>query len=371
MKAITASDMKQINRKVVFDLVRRERTVTRVGLSERTGLSGPSILTVVNEFLEKGILSAAGKKNGLPGRSPMTMVFNPDVLLSIGFEFDGESLSCGLVNLDGEIRFLSEERVPPELGADFFEMLCRKAVDLQRRAQAEGLCCSGIGLGIPGAVDIRERIVRFAPNIGMQNPVDISGLVERLESRCGLPVFVENDVNASAIGEFYRRKIREEVSDLLYVSVGTGIGAGLILDGRLRHGARGLCGEIGYSLRSIGEPVSRQSAGWLERRLSREALEQRFGAYRESAGAGAEMARYVAETLCPILANLVNVLDIRLVVLGGQLLSAGDVRLLCGIREELQALALSPTAVEQGDTARAGVVGCALLASDQLWETIL
>lgn len=371
MKAIAASDMKQINRKIVFDLVRRERTVTRVGLSEMTGLSGPSILTVVNEFLEKGILSATGKRNGLPGRSPVTMQFNPDVLLSIGFEFEGRRLSSGLVNLDGKIRFSSEECVPAELGEAFFEMLCRKVEDLQRCAQAEGLHCSGIGLGIPGAIDTKGRMIRFAPNIGIQKPVDISDQIEKLENRCGLPVFVENDVNASAIGEFYTRKVQEKIHDLLYVSIGAGIGAGLILDGRLRHGARGLCGEIGYSLRSVEESVSRQNAGWLERHLSHKALVERFGAYWESTSASAEMARYVAETLCPILANLVNVLDIRLVVLGGRLLLDGGGQLLCAIRKQLQTLTLSPITVEEGSTANAGVAGCALLASDRLWKTIL
>ncbi len=371
MQGITATDMKRINRKVVFDLVRRKRSITRVELSELTGLSGPSILAIVNEFLEKGILTATGKKNGSVGRSPVTMVFNPDVLLSVGFEFDGDRLSAGLVNLDGKIRFPSTERVPADLGENFFEMLCRKTADLQRRAQAEGLHCTGIGLGVPGAVDVRRRVVRFAPNIGIQTPVDISSRIERLENQCGLPAFIENDVNASAIGEFYRRKIREEIPDLLYVSIGAGIGAGLILDGQLRHGAHGLCGEIGYSLRTVGEAVSRQNPGWLEHHLSHEALAEHFGAYRERGGASAGMVRYVVEILCPILANLVNALDIHLVVLGGQLLLDGGERLLCGIREQLQTLTLSPIALEEGDTADAGIVGCALLASDQLWQTIL
>lgn len=371
MQAITATDMKQINRKVVFDLVRRLRTVTRVELSERTGLSGPSILAIVQEFIEKGILTVTGKKNGAVGRSPVAMVFNPDVLLSAGFEFDGEQLSAGLVNLDGKIRFQTMQRVPADLGDAFFELLHAKTADLQRQAEAEGLHCSGIGLGIPGAVDPRQRVVRFAPYIGIQTPVNISDRIQKLEKRSGIPVFIENDVNASAVGAYYLRKIRDESPDLMYISVGAGLGAGMILDGKLRHGATGLCGEIGYSLCSASETVSHQKTGWLERSLSHETLEARFGAYGQADGVSPEMIRYVSETLCPILANLVNALDVHWVVLGGQLLTDGGESLLHGIREQMQKLTLSPVAIESGDTADAGVVGCALTASDQLWETIL
>lgn len=371
MKAMISTDMKQLNRKLVFDIARKKRAVTRVELSELTGMSGPSIMAIVNEFIEKGILTVTGKKSGSVGRSPVTMVFNPDVLLSVGIEFEGNNLSAGLVNLDGEIRFQTMAKAPSNLGDSFFEALCRSVDKLTEIVKKEGLHYSGIGFGIPGAVDPEARIVHFAPYVGVMEPVDISAQTEALERRYQTPVFIENDVNASAIGEHYVRQIKEETPDILYISIGAGIGAGLILDGELRHGGRGMCGEIGYSLRDVGNAVSRRQTGWLEKNISNETLCEKFENYRTAGRVSGEMAEYVTGILCPFIANLVNTLDISLVVIGGQLMLDGGSFLLNEIRETVQKLTLSEVTIQSSTTEYTGVIGSALMASNRLWNTIL
>lgn len=371
MKAMISTDMKQVNRKVVFDIVRKKRTVTRVELSEMTGMSGPSILAIVNEFLEKGILSVTGKKEGAVGRSPVTMVFNPDVLLSVGIEFEGSNLSAGLVNLDGEIRFQTMVKAPSNLGSSFFEAVYKSIDKLTVMTKKAGLSYSGIGFGIPGAINPAKKLIHFAPYIGVMSPTDISGEIASLEERYHTPVYIENDVNACACGEFYLRKMHEEIQDLLYISLGAGIGAGLILDGKLRYGGKGLCGEIGYSLRDVQEVVSRQKTGWLEQSLSSEVLGSKFRTYRENGKVEKGMADYVAKILSPFIANLVNTLDIDLVVMGGQLMVDGGSMLQNVIREQVQRLTLSKTKIQSSATEYMGVVGSALMASDRLWETIL
>lgn len=371
MKAMISTDMKQINRKVVFDIARKKRSVTRVELSEMTGMSGPSIMAIVNEFIEKGILTVTGKKNGSVGRSPVTMVFNPDVLMSVGIEFEGNNLSVGLVNLDGEIRFQTMAKAPSNLGDSFFEALCKSIDKLTAIAEKEGLHYSGIGFGIPGAVNPEERIVHFAPYVGVLEPMDISEQIEKLENRYHTPVFIENDVNASAIGEYYVRQIQEETPDILYISIGAGIGAGIILDGELRHGGRGMCGEIGYSLRDTKGEVSRRQTGWLEKNISYETLCQKFEDYRTNGKVSGEMAAYVTEILCPFIANLVNTLDINQVVIGGQLMLDGGSFLLDEIRESVQKLTLSEVVIQSSTTEYTGVIGSALMASNKLWNTIL
>ena len=199
MKAMVSTDMKQMNRKVVFDLVRQMRSVTRVELSEKTGMSGPSIMAIVNEFVDRGILTVTGKKNGSVGRSPVTMVFNPDVMMSVGIEFEGNNLSVGLVNLDGDIRFQTIGKVPSNLGQGFFDALCKSIDKLIGMMEREGLDYSGIGFGIPGVVNARDKVVQFAPYIGIQESVNISEQLQQLEARYQRPIFIENDVNVSAI----------------------------------------------------------------------------------------------------------------------------------------------------------------------------
>lgn len=356
---------------MVFDIVRKKRSVTRVELSELTGMSGPSIMVIVNEFIDKGILTVAGKKCGSVGRSPMTMVFNPDVIMSIGIEFEGNNLSVGLVNLDGEIRFQTMAKVPSNLGQSFFEALCKSIDKLTVMLEKEGMTYSGIGFGIPGVVNPEDRIVHFAPYIGIQEPLDISGYIGQLEDRYRKPVFIENDVNVSAIGEYYVRQISEDNADLLYISIGAGIGAGIILDGELRHGSRGMCGEIGYSLRDTEAVVSRKQTGWLEEHISQETLCHKFEEYGLHGTVSEEMAQYVTGILCPVLANLVNTLDISQVVLGGQLMLNGGELLLKTIQESLQKLTLSEITVRSSTTEYTGVMGSALMASDKLWNTIL
>lgn len=371
MRAMISTDMKQLNRKIVFDIVRKKRSVTRVELSEMTGMSGPSIMAIVNEFIDKGILTVTGKKNGSVGRSPVTMIFNPDVQLSIGIEFEGNTLSAGLVNLDGEIRFQTMAKVPSNLGNSFFEALCKSIDKLVGILEKEGLHYSGIGFGIPGVVDPEKKIVHFAPYIGVLESIDISEQIDMLTKRYQKPVFIENDVNASAIGEYYVRQIHEDIDDILFISIGAGIGAGIILDGGLRRGSRGMCGEIGYSLKDADSVVSQTQTGWLEKHISYETLCQKFPEYKNNGTVTQEMTEYITGILSPVIANLVNTLDISQVVLGGELLVDGGNSLLEAIRRTVDKLALSEVMVRGCTTEYTGVVGSALMASDKLGNTIL
>lgn len=371
MKTMISTDMKQMNRKVVFDIARKRRTVTKVELSELTGMSCPSIMAIVNEFIDKGILTVTGKKSGSVGRSPVTMVFNPDVMMSVGIEFEGNNLSVGLVNLDGEIRFQTMAKVPSSFGDSFFEALCKSIDKLNDVMKKEGLDYNGIGFGIPGVVDPEAKVICFAPYIGVMEPVDISAQIEKLVDRYHKPVFIENDVNASAIGEFYVRQIQEDVSDILYISIGAGIGAGIILDGELRRGSRGMCGEIGYSLRDRKGTVSRKQTGWLEESISNATLCRKFEEYRINGRVAKDMTEYITDILCPVIANLVNTLDINQVVIGGQLMLDGGDALLGAVRESVKSLTLSEVTIRGCTTEYTGVVGSALMASNKLWNTIL
>lgn len=371
MKTMIASDMKQLNRKVVFDLVRERRTVTRVELSSLTGMSGPSILAIVNAFLEKGILQATGKQNGSPGRSPVTLSFNPNAALAVGVEAVGDRIIAGLVNLDGQLQSRAEASIPANLGPGFFQALGDLVEQLTGPLSRQGKTYTGVGLGLPGVLDPSRQVIQFAPYFNVKEPLRIAAQLAELENRLGKPVFPENDVNASAIGEHYVRRLKRDIPDLLYVSAGTGgLGAGLILDGNLRRGLRGLCGEIGYAFSREKDSVTRENAGQLETSLSHRALSGRFPNYGSLGQTDESMIRYVVELLAPPIANLVNILDLDTVVLGGRLMADGGRSLTEALSASVQAHALSPVRIEQG-MEHACVAGSALLAFDELWDTIL
>lgn len=373
MKSMVSTDMKRINRKIIFDLVRRKRAVTRVELAELTGMSGPSIMTIVNEFIERGILSASGtgQSSGALGRKPVTMLFNPDVIQSVGIEFEGNNLSVGLVNLDGEIRCQTMVKAPQNLGDAFYQALFRCLDKLEAMMPlTDRINYLGIGFGIPGVVDPKRNRIEFAPFVGIREPADISADIARIRERYHKPVLIENDVNAGAIGEYYVRQRTEKVNDFLYISVGAGIGAGIILDGKLRHGGRNLCGEIGYTLKNPDQAVERTKTGWLESMVSQETLCSRFEDYRLNGTVGTEMISYVTELLSPAIANLVNTLDIDRAVIGGSLIVNGGEALFAAIREDVKRLTLTEITLQECRTDYTGVVGGALLASDRLLDTI-
>lgn len=371
MKAMISADMKHMNRKILFDIIRIERKITRVQLSEMTGMSGPSILTIVNEFLEKGILVQLGKQSTSVGRHPVSMAFNPDIMLSIGIEYEGNNLSVGLVNLDGKIRFQTVSRVPANMGDSFFQVIENSIEKIEGLLAKENLDYCGIGLGIPGAVNNEEKIVYFAPYVGINEPFNISEQLMQLERKFNKPVFIENDVNASAIGEFYLREATESRNDLLYISIGAGIGAGIILNKELRHGCNHLCGEIGYSLPSTDCEVSRGRTGWLEESISHVTLCEKFEKYLLRYEMDHEIISYITRTLCPYIANLVNTLDIDLVVIGGELALNGGEVLMKAIQEEVARLTLSNVQVQGCRADYAGIAGTALIASNNLFNTIL
>ncbi len=375
MRAMVSTDMKRMNRKMIFDIVRKRRAVTRVELSKLTGMSGPSIMTSVNEFIERGILSAADTdaelKSGTLGRKPVTMLFNPDVLQSVGIEFEGNNLSVGLVNLDGKISRQTMVKVPPNLGPAFYQALFHCLDKLEAMmTETERENYLGIGFGIPGVVDPKKKRIEFAPHVGVQEPIDIETDLQRVEERYHKPVLIENDVNAGAMGEFYVRRIREEIQDLLYISVGAGIGAGIILDGKLRHGCRNLCGEIGYMVNGPEHSAKRSQPGWLESMVSHEALCERFEDYRLSGLVSGEMISYMVDLLGPAIANLVNTLDIDQVVIGGRLAVNGGEELLQALEKKVQQMTLADIVLQGCQTDYTGIVGSALLATDHLLDTI-
>lgn len=376
MKSMVSTDMKRINRKMIFDIVRSKHMVTRVELAEMTGMSGPSIMTIVNEFIERGILSvvSAEQKTSTLGRKPVTMVFNPDVALSVGIEFEGSNLSVGLVNLDGDIKYQTMVKAPQNLGPAFYQALFRCINKLESMmTDEERKNYLGIGFGVPGVIDSKKNRIEFAPLVGIREPVDISADIAAISERYQKPVFIENDANAGAFGELYVRSGKEKLKELLYISagIGAGIGAGIILDGELRHGSGNFCGEIGYTIREYGQDVEKTKTGWLDCMVSNDTLTSKFEEYRVTGAVGEEVISYLTELLSPVIANLVNTLDIDLVVLGGGLIVRNDDALVAAIREGVRKLTLREISVQRCLNDYTGIVGSALLASSKLLDTIL
>jgi glucokinase len=157
--------------------------------------------------------------------------------LRIGLDV-GATKTLG-VALDTDGRVLAQERVTTVPGPDGVVATSARVVETLRQATADAPL-GMVGLGVPGLVDAERGAVRHAVNLGLDG--DWFPIGTLLSDRLGVPVAIENDVNVAALGA----RILSDSDDLVYLSIGTGLAAGLVIDGVLRRGGRGAAGEIGH-----------------------------------------------------------------------------------------------------------------------------
>ncbi len=275
--------------------------------------------------------------------------------VAVGVDIGGTYLRAGVVASSGSILAVERSRMP--VGAeDIAEALLETVSAVIERFADETASpteqpCSvvAIGVGAAGLVDVSAGVVRFAPNIGYRNfPV-----VELLGSKFGLPVTVDNDATAAAYGEF-RLGCHPGVRHMVLVTLGTGIGGGMVLDGQLYRGSKGFAGEIGHILVDPEGPVcgcgqrgcwetlaSGTALGEMAKEAAREGrggriLEMADGditrvrgehvvvAAREGDPVALGIMREYADRIAVGLAILANVLDPDVFVIGGGVSDAAD-----------------------------------------------
>lgn len=315
--------------------------------------------------------------------------------LSIGVDLGGTKILAGLVDDEGMV--LATERQPTPRGSAQ-DVLAAVADTVRSLASQARTSVDAVGLGVPGAVDRDRATVFFAPNLGWTSlPVRAM-----LQADLGIPVSVENDGNAAAWGEFAFGAASDIDDDVTAVTVGTGIGGGIIVDGRLLRGSHGAAGEIGHlNVVQGGRPCGCGRNGCWEQYASGNALVREARALAaerrpeagillslgdgspegvqgahvtEAAQAGDPIAmeafRVVGTWLGRGLADLSAVLDPAAFIVGGGVSEAGDL-LLASARQTLMekiagGQANRPSAIVRAATLgnSAGLIGVAAIARE-------
>ena len=370
MRAHIASDLKELNRSAIYSLIRAEGEISKAELSRLSGISAPTVIKIVDYFRSLGILSEAGEGVSSLGRKPQLLRFEPGSALAVGAEYDGVHLSVGLVDLAGALRGIRRSVAPPDLRELLGSRLAREAEALIADAGIERSRIKGIGIGVPGVVDPSRRSLRQAPLVGVEESEDCGPLLAALERELGFPALLENDANAAALGELAARASGAarapaasgvgEGGDLVFVELGRGLGAGLVLDGRLRAGPRHGAGEIGYLVLGEGARGASARAGWLEERMD-------LGGFwdeveRSGSPSGASLDR-VTSLLALALANICSALDLGRVVVGRAGEESFGEELLSRLRAELGRLCPLEVSCEAPLEPEPGVRGAASLAA--------
>jgi predicted NBD/HSP70 family sugar kinase len=346
--------MRAINRFTILHAIRDSGVISRVDLARRTGLSQATVTGITADLLTEGMLleQPGGRSEG--GRRPVPLTLNPDGAYTVGVHLSVDQIAVVLIDLQAGIREVFVKRLDPDdCGAERIIELAVEAVQacLWQAEFTKGQI-SGIGVAIPGLIDSRSGFVHYVPNYGWR---DIR-LAQRLEERMGVRVYVENSANTLAIYEQWFGFGRG-VDNFLLITTEHGIGAGIVVDGKLYRGYRGMAGEFGHTVVDPQGPQCRcGQTGCLEAicgnnaiiREARELIAQ--GAWRfegdsptieeilaEAKGGNQSLRAIYAKagkTLGGAIANLCQLFDPEKVIFSGKGVLAGE--LLFGpMREKL------------------------------------
>ncbi len=363
MKHYIASDLKDMNRRTVYNLLSTAGEISRAEISRRTGISSPTVIKIIDHFLDIGIACMGGEGESKLGRKPQIIKFNYDAAYSLGIEFDEDHMYIGLVNLSGEILDVKQYKNEPFIHAMFQKRIPESVSRFIAEKQLDKEKILGVGIGIPGSVNSVTSIIEFASIFGINTQIDLSNYIEELEKILGFPVIIERDVYAAARGEFLHASPDNSKKDLIFLLMGSGVGAGIILDGRLRRGSAHLAGEIGYLCFDPKGRINPSSLGWLEEKVMQ--------ARRKFKDGTREVINEVADNLALAVSALSISLDIDHVVFGGIQQEPFGACLLDAINQRLPGLCLRSTRVYTPRCKSPTIAGLALIITERSVEKVL
>jgi predicted NBD/HSP70 family sugar kinase len=256
----------QIKRLSVISAARQVRLLSRAELTELTGLSPATLTPLVRDLIAEGYLIERGPGASRSGRPRAMLEFNPGAELVAAVSLEPGRISCEIADSDGKVTAHRTAR----LGGDIVETVCRFIPELVGDALPS---LRGVAIAAPGVSS--GGAVRLAPSVGL---VEGRPIGESVQRRLGVAVVVDNDVNLMAAGE-HAAGAGMDVADLLLLHVADGIGAGLILDGKVRRGAAGAAGEVGFLPLDVDD-LGHDGVGPFEAHWSENAVAERVVALR-------------------------------------------------------------------------------------------
>lgn len=328
--------LRAINERALLDHLRRTGPTSRAQLARETGLSKPTVSNALANLERAGLVRQVG--HAASGRGPTALLYEPDptVAFVVGVDIGRAWIRVAVADLGGEVVARQDDRNR----ARSAKLLVKAVGALARDAAASaGVSWSQVAhtvVGSPGVVDPENGRMRHAPNLpGWSGP----GLVNALREELAPSVALENDANLAAIGEG-AYGCGQGVGNFVYVSVGTGIGMGILIDGSLYRGSHGAAGEVAYAPLPgdaarealAGDAAAPRKRGILEEAASADAIVRtakslgmggRLSAKRifSAARAGDPLALATvdaeADRLALMVGTVAAVLDPDLIVLGG------------------------------------------------------
>jgi glucokinase-like ROK family protein len=343
--------VRQFNTTVVLDALRYRAPLSRAELAAHTGLNRSTISSIIKGLLDDGLVQETTLQSDRVGRPGMLLALNPAGGFALGIEIGVDFISLIATDFVANVFWRERANSDPAEGQS---LILERAFAMTQRAldegKARGLRPLGIGMGVPGLIDLRQGVLLVGPHLGWRD----TPLRPMWTRRFNLPVFVENDANAAALGEYFFGVARG-VDVLVYLGSGVGLGGGIIIGGKLFRGSHGYAAEVGHmTIQPDGELCVCGKRGCLETLVGPHAVVDRvkqtlrkgmattmlpasgpelerisFAKVLEAAKQGdgvalaalQEVGRYLG------IGNLVNIFNPEMVVLGGELNRASEILL--------------------------------------------
>jgi predicted NBD/HSP70 family sugar kinase len=374
MKSFLPNNIKDENRKIIFDILLQHPELAKVEITEKTAMSFVTVSKIVNFFDQIGLLSATGESregSGGLGRKRTIYRFNENSYVTIGIQTIGKKITALLVNLHSKIIDSYSLETPIPFYSDEFASMFEEIVTrMRKKAKETNSVILGIGIGVDGAINTRKKTIRIQTQDHHEEDYNYEPIIENLRNRVNLPILLENDVNASILAEFRNLENSEEApTDLVHISVGEGVGAGIILNKELHRGFNASAGELEYMCFDPEYKKTPSSIGWLESRLGIKTLLNTYDLNSEKDFEAC--ADYVSRHLALVITNIISILDINRIVISGKTIALFPERALSSIRTYVeQYTELTPT-ISVSDSMHSTAIGVAILILQQEMINVL
>jgi len=363
MKKINQESTRQHNSRLVLNTIYQQGQISRVDISRSTRLTRTTVSEIVSVYIEDGLVVEAGLSQSTGGKPATLLEVDPNARVMVGVDLAEQVFRGALVNMRGEI--LGRSQIP--IGEQDGEVSLQLVYALiEKLLEAAEVPVIGIGIGTPGLMDPVSGVVRQAINL---NWVDLP-LGNFMAERFHLPVQIANDCQVAALGEFTFGDV--DADHLILIKAGRGIGAGIVLGGKIFFGDQAGAGEIGHiQVVQNGETCRCGNRGCLETIVSDRALvkqARRFlpdhpdsilnhmasqpseitmdtliAAHRNGDPFTSRLVSAAAQKLGSVVAHLVGALNVNHILIAGSL-SRFDECLLGPIRQQVQNGTLPGTA---------------------------
>ncbi len=388
-RGINQDVTQEMNRSLLLKSLRREGVCSRAHLASLTGLKQATVTNIMKDFLNWGIVKEVGFLNGSKGRRSIGVSINPDGYRVIGVRLARKHYSVGLFDLTG--KQIVKERVDfePEKQPGAEEILNQIVGRMRLLIQQYGKdAVLAAGLAVPGPFIAKKSRIALITGADIWKDIELKAFFER---EMDIPVFLEHNANAGAYAHMWDLKEAYHDDILVYIAAGQGIGAGIVMNGRIYEGALGTSGEIGHmTIDRNGKPCACGNRGCLERYAS--SLELLKTVYGERAGmegcnfedleqqirsgdtAYTEHYRRACESLGVGIINIVNVINPDRIIIGDDMARPNPELMEKTVRETVQKgilpdvfdeLTLSISAY-QGDPI---LTGAAIVAIDRVFDS--